>query len=124
MTCWRARAGGEISGSGNITGGNILTSGIVSATTSVTGTQPTSSLAKGTNQLLNPVTPPTVTDSQLIGTPAYNQARRNGSTPQEALAIARSASASGTNNYAGTALPGIRTNANTGIVKDDSGVGQ
>jgi len=101
-----------------------LKTGTPVATTSVTGTQPTSSLAKGTNQLLNPVTPPTVTDSQLIGTPAYNQARRNGSTPQEALAIARSASASGTNNYAGTALPGIRTNANTGIVKDDSGVGQ
>jgi len=86
---------------------------------SVTGSTPTSSLAKGVQQILTPVIPPVLTDSQLQATPAYINARRAGSTPVEALAIARAASASGTNNYSGTALPGIRTTANTGVVKDD-----
>jgi hypothetical protein len=88
-------------------------------TTSVTGTTPTSSLAKGTDQILRPLTvvaEPTL--SQLQASPAYITARRGGATPAAALEIARSAFASGTNNYAGVALPGINVTANTGIVKD------
>ena len=88
-------------------------------TTSVTGTRPTSSLAKGTDQILRP---PTViaepTLSQLQSSPAYITARRGGATPAAALEIARSAFASGTNNYAGVALPGINVTTNNGIVKD------
>jgi hypothetical protein len=88
-------------------------------TTSVTGTTPTSSLAKGTDQILRPLTvvaEPTL--SQLQASPAYITARRGGATPAAALEIARSAFASGTNNYAGVALPGINVTANTGLVKD------
>jgi hypothetical protein len=88
-------------------------------TTSVTGTKPTSSLAKGTDQILRPptvVVEPTL--SQLQASPAYITARRGGATPAAALEIARSAFASGTNNYAGVALPGINVTTNNGIVKD------
>jgi hypothetical protein len=87
--------------------------------TSVTGTQPTSSLAQGTQQLLTPVTSASApTLSQLQASPAYITARRNGATPAAALDIARSAFATNSNDTSGTALPGIRTNANTGVVKD------
>lgn len=86
--------------------------------TSVTGTTPTSSIAKGTQQILNPVNNGTnLTDGQLRTTPVYNIARRGGATDPQALAAARSASAAGTNNYSGTALPGIRV-PNQQIVKD------
>jgi hypothetical protein len=54
----------------------------------------------------------------LQASPAYITARRGGATPAAALEIARSAFASGTNNYAGVALPGINVTTNNGIVKD------
>lgn len=72
--------------------------------------KPSSSLAKGVQQLLNPPTQlsePSL--SQLQSSPIYIQARRGGATPQAALDAARSAFAAGTNNYSGVALPGIRT---------------
>lgn len=78
--------------------------------TSVTGTTPTSSIAKGTQQILNPPTQlndPTL--SQLQASPVYIQARRAGATPAAALEAARTAFAAGTNNFSGTAIPGIRT---------------
>ena len=89
------------------------------AATSVTGTVPTTSVAKGTQQILNPPTraeDPSV--SQLQASPAYIAARRAGATPSAALDAARAAFASGTNNTSGTALPGIRTSTFSGIVKD------
>lgn len=76
--------------------------------TSVTGTTPTSSIAKGTQQLLNPPTQlndPTL--AQLQASPTYIQARRGGATPAAALAAAKATFAAGTNNYSGTAIPGI-----------------
>ena len=78
--------------------------------TSVTGTTPTSSIAKGTQQILNPPTQlnePTL--AQLQASPTYILARRGGATPAAALAAARATFAAGTNNFSGTALPGIRT---------------
>lgn len=90
-------------------------------TSAVTGTQPSSSEVRSVTQILTPVTPPSLTDNQLVGTPAYIQARLGGASAQTALDIARAATTSGTNNYSGAALPGIRTDANTGIVKDDNG---
>ena len=86
--------------------------------TTVTGPALTTSLAQGTQQILQPATVTAPTLSQLQASPAYITARRNGATPAAALAIATSAFASGTNNYSGTALPGINTTANTGVVKD------
>lgn len=83
----------------------------------VTNPTPSSSLAKGTQQLLTPVTNGNLTDNQLISTPAYNQAKLAGKSGTEALAIAKAASAAGTNNYSGTAIPGIRV-PNQQIVKD------
>jgi len=85
---------------------------------SVTNPTPTSSLAKGTQQILQPATQldnPTL--SQLQSSPTYIQARRNGATPQAALDAARAAYAAGTNNYLGAALPGIRAPGQL-IVKD------
>lgn len=75
----------------------------------VTDPTPSSSLAKGTQQLLNPPTQlnePTL--AQLQASPAYIQARRGGATPAAALEKAKAAFAAGTNNYSGTAIPGIR----------------
>lgn len=89
------------------------------AASSVVGTVPTTSVAKGTQQLLNPATradAPSV--SQLQASPAYIAARRAGATPSAALDAARAAFASGTNNFSGSALPGIRTGTFGGIVKD------
>lgn len=85
---------------------------------SVTNPQPTSSLAKGVQQILQPVTNGTdLTDAQLRATPIYNQTRRSGGSDAAALSAARAASATGTNNYSGSALPGIRV-PNQLIVKD------
>jgi hypothetical protein len=86
--------------------------------TSVTGQTPTSSVAKGVQQLLQPVTNGNLTDSDLRTTPIYNQARRSGASDAAALAAAKAASAAGTNNYSGSALPGIRV-PNQQIVKDE-----
>jgi hypothetical protein len=87
---------------------------------SVTNPTPSSSLAKGTQQILNPPTQlndPTL--SQLQASPVYIQARRNGATPAAALAAAKASFAAGTNNASGTALPGIRTGLNyQQIVRD------
>jgi hypothetical protein len=84
----------------------------------VTNPAPSSSLAKGVQQILTPVTNGvTLTDAELRSTPIYNQARRGGATDALALAAARSTSAAGTNNYSGSALPGIRV-PNQLIVKD------
>ena len=77
-----------------------------------------SSLAKGVQQILNPVdASPNASDVELSGSPAYIEARKAGRTPEQALALARAASAAGTNNFQGTALPGIRTGPQK-IVKD------
>ena len=99
---------------------NGLKSVPTTPTTSVTGVTPTSSVAKGVQQILTPptaITQPTL--SQLQASPAYITARRGGATPAAALEIARSAFATGTNNYANAALPGINVTANTGVVKDE-----
>jgi hypothetical protein len=75
-------------------------------------------LGKGVQQILNPVdVPPTASDAELRGSPAYIEARKAGKTDTQALVIARAASSAGTNNYQGTALPGIRTGPQP-IVKD------
>lgn len=85
---------------------------------SVTNPEPTSSLAKGVQQILNPVTNgANLTNTELRGTPVYNQVRRGGGSDAAALEAARAASAAGTNNYSGSALPGIRV-PNQLIVKD------
>jgi len=79
----------------------------------VTNPTPNSSLAKGTQQILNPPTQlenPTL--SQLQASPVYIQARRNGATPAAALEAAKSSFAAGTNNAANFAQPGIRTGQN------------
>jgi hypothetical protein len=70
---------------------------------SVTNPTPTSSLAKGTQQLLNPpqTTNPTLT--QLQSSQAYINARRSGATPAAALDAARqSFSANGTGSIVPT----------------------
>jgi hypothetical protein len=85
---------------------------------SVTDPTPTSSLAKGTQQILTPVVQadnPSL--SQLQASPVYIQARRNGATPAAALEAAKSSFAAGTNNAANFAAPGIRTGPQK-IVKD------
>lgn len=85
---------------------------------SVTDPTPTSSLARGVQQILSPPTQldsPTL--SQLQASPVYIQARRNGATPAAALDAARASFAAGTNNYSNTALPGIRYPGQQ-IVKD------
>ena len=75
-------------------------------------------LGKGVQQILNPVdVPPTASDAELRGSPAYIEARKAGKNDVQALVIARAASAAGTNNNQGTALPGIRTGPQP-IVKD------
>lgn len=82
--------------------------------TSVTSQTPTSQTAIGVQQILRPTTNgPDLTNTQLRTTPIYIQARKNGSTDAVALAAARSASAAGTNNYQGVALPGIRDSSGT-----------
>jgi hypothetical protein len=85
---------------------------------SVTDPAPTSSIAKGVQQILSPATQldsPTL--SQLQASPVYIQARRNGATPAAALDAARASFAAGTNNYSGSAVPGIRYPGQQ-IVKD------
>jgi hypothetical protein len=85
---------------------------------SVTNPAPTSSLAKGTQQILSPATQadnPSLT--QLQSSPVYIQARRGGATPAAALEAAKSSFAAGTNNAANFAAPGIRTGTQL-IVKD------
>jgi hypothetical protein len=58
--------------------------------TSVTGTSPSSSLAQGVEQILNPPTNlPDPTLTQLQSSPAYIAARRSGQTPESALQAAR-----------------------------------
>ena len=75
-------------------------------------------LAKGVQQILNPVdVPATAPDYALRGSPAYIEARKAGKTDAEALAIAKAASAAGTNNFQGSAVSGIRTGPQR-IVKD------
>jgi hypothetical protein len=81
------------------------------------GSQQTT-LGKGVQQILHPVdVPPTASDAELRGSPAYIEARKAGKTDPQALVIARSASAAGTNNYQGSAVSGIRTGPQR-IVKD------
>lgn len=68
--------------------------------TSVTGTTPTSAIAKGTQQILNqPVRILTPTLTELQNSPVYIQARRNGVPAQQALEQARRAFAEGTNTF-------------------------
>lgn len=78
-------------------------------------TDPTkmSPLAKGTQALLRPTTNGELSDPQLRSTPVYNQSRRSGESDATALEKARAASQSGTNNYQGIAVPGIRDTTNT-----------
>lgn len=68
----------------------LLDAKVAASLTSVTGTQPTSSLAQGVQQILNP---PTVladpTLAQLTSSQAYIAARRSGQTPDAALQAAR-----------------------------------
>jgi hypothetical protein len=85
---------------------------------SVTNPTPSSSIAKGVQQILQPTTNgENLTDADLRGTPVYNTARRGGDSDAAALVKARSASAAGTNNFSGVALPGIRV-PNQIIAKD------
>lgn len=85
---------------------------------SVTNPAPSSVLAKGVQQILTPVTNgDNLSDSTLRSTPIYNQVRRTGAGDAAALAAARAASSAGTNNYSGSALPGVRV-PNQLIVKD------
>ena len=85
---------------------------------SVTNPTPTSSLAKGTQQILTlAVQADNPSLSQLQASPVYIQARRGGATPQAALDAARASFAAGTNNAANFAAPGIRTGPQK-IVKD------
>jgi len=84
----------------------------------VTDPTPSSSLAKGTQQLLTPaVQADNPSLSQLQASPVYIQARRGGATPAAALEAAKASFAAGTNNAANFALPGIRTGPQN-IVKD------
>lgn len=78
--------------------------------TSVTGQAPGTSLAKGTQQILNPPTQlnnPTL--PQLQNSPVYIEARRNGVPPAQALELARQAFAAGTNTWGSpnAATPGV-----------------
>jgi hypothetical protein len=85
---------------------------------SVTNPTPTSSLAKGVQQILTPaVQADNPSLSQLQSSPVYIQARKGGATPAAALAAAKASFAAGTNNAANFALPGIRTGPQK-IVKD------
>lgn len=94
--------------------------------TSVTGQTPTSSTARAVDAALRPpsqLSDPTLT--QLKASPVFIQARRANVPPAEALERARAAFAAGTNNYQGTALPGIRDTSGTApgaqpIVKDSN----
>lgn len=84
----------------------------------VTNPNTTTGMAKGVQQILQPATRnnnPTL--SELQASPAYILARRGGATPAAALAAAKLAFAEGTNDYTGSALPGIRTGTQL-IVKD------
>lgn len=84
----------------------------------VTNPTPTSALARGTQQILQPATQldnPTL--SQLQASPVYIQARKGGATPAAALEAARASFAAGTNNAGNFALPGIRAGTQY-IVKD------
>lgn len=68
----------------------LLDDKVAASLTSVTGTKPTSSLAQGVQQILNP--PKTLADptlTQLTSSPAYIAARRSGQTPDAALQAAR-----------------------------------
>ena len=57
---------------------------------SVTGTNPTSAIAQGTQALLNPPTVlPDPSLTQLQASPAYIAARRSGQTPEASLQVAR-----------------------------------
>ena len=84
--------------------------------TSVTGTQPTSSLAQGVQQILNP--PKTLADptlTQLTASPAYIAARRSGQTPEASLQAARNSFAvsAGGSPVSSNGLPvATRTNNN------------
>jgi hypothetical protein len=89
---------------------NAVTTPAPLGATSVTTNQPTSAVAKGTQQLLNPpqTTNPTLT--QLQSSQAYISARRSGATPQAALETARqSFSANGT----GSVVPVQKINRET-----------
>jgi hypothetical protein len=82
----------------------------------VTNPTPSSSLAKGVQQILSPVTNGVnLTDADLRNTPIYNQARRGGATDASAISAARVASAAGVNTYAGSVIPGIRAPDGNGI---------
>ena len=78
--------------------------------TSVTTNQPTSAIAKGTQQLLNPPQTANPSLTQLTSSQAYISARRSGATPQAALDAARqSFSANGT----GSVVPVQKINRDT-----------
>lgn len=78
--------------------------------TSVTTNQPTSAIAKGTQQLLNPPQTTNPSLAQLQSSQAYISARRSGATPQAALDVARqSFSANGT----GSVVPVQKINRDT-----------
>jgi hypothetical protein len=69
---------------------------LITSETSATGSNPTSAVAQGTQQLLNPPRvygEPTLT--QLQGSQAYITARRSGVTPEAALQVARDSFAAG-----------------------------
>ena len=69
---------------------------LVSSATSVTGTTPTSALAQGTQQLLNPPKVYGEPDlGQLMRSEAYNSAKRSGATSEAALQAARNSFAAG-----------------------------
>lgn len=74
----------------------LLDDKVAASLTSVTGTNPTSSLAQGVQQILNP--PKTLADptlTQLTSSQAYISARRSGQTPEAALQAARNSFAGG-----------------------------
>jgi hypothetical protein len=78
--------------------------------TSITTNQPTSAVAKGTQQLLNPPQTANPSLTQLQSSQAYITARRSGATPQAALDTARqSFSANGT----GSVVPVQKINRET-----------
>jgi hypothetical protein len=90
----------------------------------VTNPATSSSLAKGVEGILSPVTNGVnLTDAELRNTPIYNQARRGGATDAAAINSARVASNAGVNTYAGSVIPGIRAPTGNGIpqriVKDE-----
>lgn len=80
-TAGAGRGNGEI---------QLMAEKVRNSITSVTGTKPTSSLAQGVQQILNPPTSlPDPTLTQLQSSPAYIAARRSGQTPEAALQAAR-----------------------------------